>query len=166
MTMGDRIAVMRHGVLQQVGTPRDLYEHPDNLFVAGFIGSPAMNFMDVERQANGDGMDLAGAGVQIRLSEAQSAAVTASGASQLTVGVRPEHLERSPGHDGVVLDAAVEVVEFLGHEELLHLRSGERDVVAVLDAGQGGAVGDEVSLHASASLLHLFNRETEEAIRV
>jgi multiple sugar transport system ATP-binding protein len=107
MTMGDRIAVMSHGVLQQLGTPEELYEHPANTFVARFIGSPAMNMLP-------------------------SSALGVGGAGQLA-GFRPEHVQLGNGRAGAgSLNASVEVVEYLGDEQLAHLRFGEHELVVKL----------------------------------
>ena len=124
-----------------------------------------MNFIETSVSGNGTGVELKGANLTVKLSDAQGGAVKDAGAAKVTVGVRPEHLEHVAGDDGVKIDAGVDVVEYLGHEELLHLRAGEDDIVAILDSGHGANVGDTLSLHAPAKRLHLFNTETGAAIR-
>src|SRR5688572_25487419 len=93
MTMGERIAVMSEARLQQVGTPQELYDHPDNRFVAGFIGSPAMNFLEVTPQGTGDSATLVGDGVEIPLPDRYRGALAEHKGDRLIVGVRPEHLD-------------------------------------------------------------------------
>src|SRR5687767_1730059 len=120
MTMGDRIAVMNNGLLQQVGPPQELYEHPVNKFVAGFIGSPAMNFINVKAHRDAGQVTLRNENVELPLPDRLRSAVE-SGADELTAGFRPEHFEivedgRQPGA-GAVLQSTVDVVEFLGNEE-------------------------------------------------
>ena len=137
MTMGDRIAVMRSGLLQQVGTPEELYTRPANLFVAGFIGSPAMNFVD------GAALDGFGAG--------------------RVVGFRPEHV-RLGTNGGVNFSARVEVVEYLGDEQLVHLALRETPVLAKLPVDQRVASGDEVTCSVPREKLHLFDPQTEQAV--
>jgi len=140
MTMGDRIAVMRLGVLQQIGTPQELYTSPANLFVAGFIGSPAMNFVP--------GGFLDGAGGSGRI-----------------VGFRPEHVELDGRGDVVRFTARAEVVEYLGDEQLVHFTVKDRSLLAKLPVATRIRPGDELSLAIPREKLHLFDAETEEAVR-
>jgi multiple sugar transport system ATP-binding protein len=142
MTMGDRIAVMRAGVLQQVGTPEALYTRPRNVFVARFIGSPAMNIVPAEF--------VDGAGVGSRLA-----------------GFRPEHVELGNGRgDGARFDATVEVVEYLGDEQLVHLRARDEALLAKLPVEQRVRAGDDETFVVPREKLHLFDKETEEAVLV
>jgi multiple sugar transport system ATP-binding protein len=165
MTMGDRIAVMNEGVLQQVGTPKELYEQPRNRFVAGFIGSPAMNFVDLEVDGEMATQRLAGNGVDVRLSDAQAAALRGSGVKTVTIGFRPEHIALGEGSGpGLTLTARVDVVEFLGSTEMVHAMSDGSDVVAVLGADQPIAAGQTVRLTADSRRLHMFDPETGLAL--
>jgi multiple sugar transport system ATP-binding protein len=165
MTMGDRIAVMSEGLLQQIGTPKDLYESPRNLFVAGFIGSPSMNFVDLKLVEDGGTPRLAGEGMEVRLDDRRATQLRDSGLATVTVGVRPEHLSvGSPDGPGVTLAAKVDVIEFLGNEELIHAISDGRDVVAIVDAGTGLKVGSSVTLNAPPNRVHLFNPEGGDAL--
>ena len=161
MTMGDRIAVLSDGVLQQVGTPRDLYEAPANRFVAAFIGSPAMNFMTYRVEIDGGQPRLVAEGAEIRLDEAQSAALRMRGLKAVEVGVRPEHLSvaQSDGA-GLRLTADVDVIEFLGNDELIHAVSGQREVVAIVNSDVKLTVGSRVVLTAPPGKLHLFDPQT------
>jgi multiple sugar transport system ATP-binding protein len=162
MTMGDRIAVMRDGVLQQVGTPEELYRSPVNVFVAGFIGSPAMNILPAVVE---DGALRLGSH---RLAVPPAARDALSGrpaGTDLLVGFRPEHLDLgSPPNDAIRLPAEVEVVEFLGDEELLHARVGEHEVIAVVSADYRVKLGDRVEFSLAPDRLHVFDPQTEAAL--
>jgi multiple sugar transport system ATP-binding protein len=136
MTMGDRIAVLRDGVLQQVGTPSELYESPRNVFVAGFIGAPAMNFLP-----GGMVLGLGGTG-QI-------------------AGFRPEHVR--VGGEGARLPAKVDVVEYLGDEQLVHFTVGDRILVAKLPVEQRIAAEEVLELSVPLDKVVLFDEETELA---
>ena len=133
MTMGDRIAVMRDGVLQQVGTPEQLYEHPANIFVAGFIGSPAMNF--VTATAEGSALRVGDRHLALNGKAAEVVAGLDKG-TELSVGFRPEHLELGEGApaDAIRIPARAEVVEFLGDEELIHARADGGELLAVISS--------------------------------
>ena len=141
MTMGDRIAVMKLGVLQQVGSPEELYRNPRNVFVAGFIGSPAMNLVPAEI--------LDGAGADGRIA-----------------GFRPEHVDLANGHpDGVAFDARVEVVEYLGDEQLVHLTRKDTAIQAKLPVETQIGAGQDLKLTVPRDKLLLFDAQTEERVR-
>ena len=141
MTMGDRIAAMRDGVLQQVGTPEELYTKPANVFVGTFIGSPAMNVVP-------------------------GGLVDGAGRSGTFAGFRPEHVELGPGAgDGPRFDAVVEVVEYLGDEQLVHLDMRETPLLAKLSVDERLAPGEQASFHVPGDKVHLFDGETLQAIR-
>jgi multiple sugar transport system ATP-binding protein len=161
MTMANRIAVINEGVLQQAGTPKELYEQPCNRFVAGFIGSPSMNFMELKLEQDG-GSRLVGDGIQVVLDDAQRARLRNLGVEATTVGFRPEHLHLGePAGPGLRISASVDVVEFLGSDELIHAVSAGRDVVAIVEADAQLAVGDTVILSAAPRHVYLFNPQTE-----
>ncbi len=167
MTMGDRIAVMRDGVLQQVGTPKMLYEAPINRFVAGFIGSPAMNFLTGHVRVSGDTVSLALDGLEVPLSgRAAATARTRGNDSELVIGMRPEHFDATgAATDGTVsIPATVEVVEFLGNDELIHANVAGNDIVALVPAARGVAVGDKVSLVIADSVIHAFDPNSDAVI--
>jgi multiple sugar transport system ATP-binding protein len=168
MTMADRIAVLNLGVLEQVGTPRQLYEDPDNLFVAGFIGSPAMNFIEVSPAEEGDAVVLADRSGRLRmvLDEVRAAAVRKAGLASMTLGVRPEHLGIGEAMDtGLSLSATVDVVEFLGNDAHIHLSWEGSDLVAILSAREPLKVGDTLSLRADTERVYLFDPTSGAAIR-
>jgi multiple sugar transport system ATP-binding protein len=159
MTLGDRVVVMRGGLVQQVGSPTDLYEHPQNLFVAGFIGSPSMNFIEVDVVRDGGRPMLRSAdGIELPLPSRFTNTLTS--AAHLTAGIRPEHLEVGdiPG-ETAALRATIDVVEFLGNEELLHARVGDKDIVAVVDSSQRIKPGDVLDIKVPLEELHLFDEE-------
>ncbi|HEU0236129.1 MAG TPA: sn-glycerol-3-phosphate ABC transporter ATP-binding protein UgpC [Candidatus Limnocylindrales bacterium] len=160
MTMGMRIAVMNEGILQQVGTPQQLYDHPTNRFVAGFIGSPAMNFVEVSVGGSGDGATLTAEGMTIPLPSRYRESV--GSAKAVIAGFRPEHLELGNGVSGEAaqLRATADVVEYLGNEELLHVSSGGRDIVAIVGSEHRVKPGDVLDLRVPLPKLHLFNAET------
>jgi multiple sugar transport system ATP-binding protein len=164
MTMGDRIAVMRDGILNQTGTPQELYDNPRNVFVAGFIGSPAMNFATTTLQ---DGtLQLGNTRVQLVGQPAQIASQRPAGSS-LLVGFRPEHLDiaAAVGTEGQIrFPAQVDVVEYLGNEELLHAQVEGIEVVAVVPSERQVKAGDKVELTVPAEKLHLFDPETETCL--
>ncbi len=159
MTMGDRIAVMSNGLLQQVGSPQDLYRTPVNRFVAGFIGSPAMNMVDVEAVKEDGHVVLRGGSIELPL-PAQYVPAIDKAQGQLTFGIRPEHLEIGdvPG-DWAPLRANIDVVEFLGNEELLHARIGEHDFVAIVDASHRVKPGDVLDVKVPLNEVHVFDGE-------
>jgi multiple sugar transport system ATP-binding protein len=161
MTMADRIAVMSEGVLQQAGTPKELYEAPRNRFVAGFIGSPSMNFVDLTLRRDG-ALKLEGEAASVTLDDTQAARLRDLGRDTITVGVRPEHLRvGEPEGPGLRISATIDVVEFLGNDELIHAASDGRDVVAIVEAGTRLAVGDSVVLSATPRHVYLFDPQTE-----
>jgi multiple sugar transport system ATP-binding protein len=138
MTMGDRIAVMRAGVLQQVGTPEELYENPRNLFVAGFIGSPSMNLVP--------------------------APVVHGGGDGRIVGFRPEHLRPGQRGEGLTFDARVEVVEYLGDERLVHLLRNDTPLLAKLPVEERVEMGSTSTFTVPRERLYMFDAETEERV--
>ena len=166
MTMGDRIAVMNFGVLQQVGPPQELYQNPVNKFVAGFIGSPAMNFLSVAPKSDGGTLKLVGDGVELPVPDSLRD-VASGGAIEMTAGIRPEHFQimngAAPGA-GAHVRATCDVVEFLGNEELLHVRVGGHDLVAVVDAEHRVRPGDVVELFVPIDKIKLFDTTEGKAL--
>jgi multiple sugar transport system ATP-binding protein len=160
MTMGDRIAVMRDGVLQQVGPPPELYMHPVNKFVAAFIGSPAMNFAMV----HADQGKLKMGSQLLHLTGRRAKIAQERHGRQLEIGFRPEDLEIANGSgDGAVrFPAKVDVVEYLGNQELLHADAEGNDIVALVSSDEKVQIGDNVEFTIPTEKLHLFDPETEE----
>ncbi len=162
MTMGDRIAVMNAGVLQQAGTPRELYDHPNNVFVAGFIGSPAMNFLT--GQTDGSGLRVGDVTIPLGGQPGRIAMDRPAG-STFVIGFRPEHLDIVDGEaDVVTIPVQVDVVEYLGNEELIHAQSANNEIVAIVPSARQVKAGDRVNLGVALDKLHLFDAESEEAL--
>ena len=162
MTMGSRIAVMNDGVMHQVGAPQVLYDTPINRFVAGFIGSPAMNFTEVHMDGSGDSARLVGpADWWIPLPSRYRAAAAPRAGRTLIAGFRPEHLDIGEGGAGVgSFRARADVVEYLGSQELLHVSAAGQDVVAIVDSEHRVRPGDVVNLVLPLDKLHLFDGES------
>jgi multiple sugar transport system ATP-binding protein len=161
MTMGSRIAVMSEGLLMQVGTPQQLYDHPANRFVAGFIGSPAMNFVAVELE----GGRLRGPGDWSVPLPPRARDSIASGTRKVVAGFRPEHLEiGEPGPEHGSFRARADVVEYLGNEELLHVNAADQDIVAIVNSSHRVRPGDIVDLIIPLDKVHLFDGETGETL--
>jgi multiple sugar transport system ATP-binding protein len=166
MTLGDRVVVMKDGWIQQVGEPMELYGRPANKFVAGFIGSPAMNFVDVAIN-EADGAVVAEAqGLRLAVSAAKGAALRAYKGQQVALGVRPEDLHMASGADAAhhIFDATVEVVEPLGSEILLDVRVGRSTIVARVEPTVRVKVHETVRLGVNADRLHFFDAKTEQAV--
>jgi multiple sugar transport system ATP-binding protein len=161
MTMGTRIAVMNEGILQQVGTPQTLYDTPINRFVAGFIGSPSMNFVEVTHE----GDRLVGPGDWAIPVPSRARSIAGDGGRKLVAGFRPEHLEVGDlGGESATFQARADVVEYLGHEELLHVSAADQDVVAIVDSEHRIRPGDVIKLALPLDKLHLFDVESGEAL--
>jgi multiple sugar transport system ATP-binding protein len=162
MTLGDRVVIMRDGYVQQVGTPLTVYEKPANKFVAGFIGAPAMNFVDVTVR----GAAVETAGLKISVNPADAKALQSHDGKQVVMGMRPEHLTLGDGAPGSSFDARVEVVEQLGSEILLETRVGTDSItVARVPAETKVAPGDQVHISAQLGRLHFFDPQTELPIK-
>jgi multiple sugar transport system ATP-binding protein len=162
MTMGSRIAVMNEGLLQQVGAPQVLYDTPINRFVAGFIGSPSMNFVEVHMDGSGESARLVGASDwSIPLPNRYRDAATPRAGKTLVAGFRPEHLDIGEASQGEgAFRARADVVEYLGNEELLHVNAADQDIVAIVDSSHRVRPGDIVNLVLPLDKLHLFDGES------
>ena len=166
MTLGDRVVVMKDGVVQQVGEPLELYNQPANRFVAGFIGSPAMNFAAVTvTEANGS-LIAENSGLRIKLPDETAQRLRSHIGHQVTLGVRPEDLTvgGAADPDNPCFDAVIEVVEQLGSEILLDMKVGESVMVACVDPTVRVRVRDKLRVAMRPSRLHVFDAKTEAAI--
>jgi multiple sugar transport system ATP-binding protein len=159
MTMGTRIAVMNVGELQQVGPPQELYDHPRNVFVGAFIGSPSMNMVDVAA----DGSTVSGSGVSFPIPSRYG---KVDGGRPLVAGFRPEHLELGDLSDAAGIRAKADVVEYLGDNELLHVTVDGHagDVVAIVSSEHRVKPGDVLELKLPLEKLHLFDKATGESL--
>ena len=155
-TNTDRIVAMNGGVVQQVGSPLDLYDRPANLFVAGFIGSPAMNMFDGAYRATGPAIEVEG-GHRIPLPRSLQVA----DGTRLTVGIRPEHIPVG-GAGGI--PAKVELVEPTGLGTILHVRPFGATLKAFTLSRDAIAVGDTVAIRLPAEWLHLFDAQTGQRV--
>jgi multiple sugar transport system ATP-binding protein len=153
MTMGDRIAVMRDGVLQQLAPPKELYDNPANMYVAGFIGSVKMNFLPVAL----DGELARASGFQLRLARSVPA-------REAVLGIRPEHFDERPLNGGTSVRLAVDIVEVLGSDQLLYGTCGDDRLVARVSSQLPVRAGDTVDLGLQQHSLHIFDRKTEVAL--
>jgi len=168
MTMADRIAVINMGKIEQVGSPRELYNTPANQFVAGFIGSPSMNFVPMHVETTDGGVSIVSAQghMDVILDDAESATIRRTGVTDVVLGVRPEHIDHRPRNGlGLQLRASVDVIEFLGNDEHVHLTSGDHELVAIVDARTPLTIGDTLTLSASSEAIHLFHPETGETLK-
>ncbi|HEY1269483.1 MAG TPA: sn-glycerol-3-phosphate ABC transporter ATP-binding protein UgpC [Candidatus Binatia bacterium] len=163
MTLGDRIVVMNQGSIQQIGPPLEVYSHPQNKFVAGFLGSPAMNFMDVSIAERGGEMYAESPGVSIKLAGEKARRLGAYNGAPLTLGIRPEDLH--PGSEApCAIDAVVEVVEPLGSEILLDALVGGRQLVARVPSSFPVNCHDKIRLGFLPEQTHFFDPSTEQTV--
>jgi multiple sugar transport system ATP-binding protein len=166
MTLGDRVVVMRGGIVQQVGEPLELYNTPVNRFVAGFIGSPAMNFASVHVTNGSGGLRAGNTGLAIDVPAEVGARLAPYADRDVILGVRPEDLELANGSDppGLCFEAIVEVVERLGAESLLDLQVGGQTMVASVEPNVRAKRGDKLRFALRPDRLHFFDTNSEAAI--
>ena len=169
MTLGTRIVVMKDGVIQQVDTPQNLYEKPQNLFVAGFMGSPQMNFLDAVVRINGTAVTLEVAGQSIPLPPAKAKKLIDGGYNGKTVvmGIRPEDVYDSEMFIETakcVFSSTIKVYELLGAEVFLYFDLGEFPMTARVDPRSNARPGDTVRFAFDVEKIHVFDKETEQVI--
>jgi multiple sugar transport system ATP-binding protein len=170
MTLGDRIVIMRDGWIMQIGTPQDVFDHPANVFVAGFIGMPQMNFFNAELVKTGDGYQVVCNGATVALSQEIQDGLKAKGydSKKIILGCRPEHMVvKAAGAD--TMEATVDVSEMMGSEIHLHVTCGGVDTVIRVPSTElskeqrgGLPIGAKINLALPDNLVHLFDPETEE----
>ena len=170
MTLGDRIVVMKDGVIQQIDVPLELYQRPASLFVAGFNGNPAMNFVSGRIQAAGEGMEFLSASGKIRVPLSGSVNLRECLGRRVVAGIRPEdaHLANGASESGcnVIVEAEQLSQEHLGPETLLYLRIGPDTFMIRVKADDAVKVQTPVRLVISHTRLHLFDARTELALRI
>ena len=170
MTMATRIAVMSDGILQQIDSPQVLYDNPANIFVAGFIGSPAMNFSSAKiAKMNGDIIVDTG-DVAVTLPANKKDVYAEHIGKEVVLGIRPEDLHDPnfipPGVDQQsLIEAKVDVMEMMGNEVFVYLKVGDRSMIARVDPRTDYKVGDTIQISGNTDNLHLFDKDTEIAIR-
>ena len=163
MTLGDRIVIMKDGYIQQIGTPQDVFNHPANLFVAGFIGMPVMNFFDAQLTREGDKYFVEIGGLKVRLSEDKEERLLKNDVQSqaITLGVRPEHTDVSD--KGIA--ARVDVSEMMGSSVHLHVNADGRDVIIIvptIDMKGNYNIGDTVHFTFDGKVAHVFSKETDK----
>ncbi len=171
MTMASRIVIMRDGVIQQVGSPKDVYELPTNKFVGGFIGSPAMNFIDGKIASESDKLLFVGDGIKVEIPEgkAKSLRELKYENKEIILGVRPEDIHDEPVFLDFVtskIKAKIDVSELTGSEKYLHLSIGENQLVARVDARSQAKMGDTIDIAFDPNRIHFFDTKTEERIEL
>lgn len=173
MTMGDRIVVMKDGVIQQVDTPLNLYNHPVNMFVAGFIGSPAMNFVDATLEDGGQNYWVNAGSFRVKVSREKTEILSSYVGKKVVFGVRPEDIfdkNLSPvvkPTDENTIKATVDVIEPMGSTVTMYLAVGSHNLTATIDSEAPIAAskpGEEVSVVFDMDRTHLFSKETEEVL--
>ncbi|MBD3291727.1 MAG: TOBE domain-containing protein, partial [Armatimonadia bacterium] len=172
MTMGDRIAVMRNGEVQQCASPQEIFDRPANRFVAGFIGSPPMNFIDALLVDDDEELSVESEGLAVvlpeRFREIKDVRERANG--PIVFGIRPTDIHDSslPGpvtpQTGNLVRTQVEVVEPMGAESMVYLRAGEHDLVASLDSATCAEEGAELEVALNLDRAHLFDAETGDTL--
>lgn len=168
MTLGDRIVIMKDGIVQQVGTPQEVFDHPANLFVAGFIGMPQMNMFDAKLVEQSGKYSVELDGVSIALSEEKQEALAKNNvkSQEITLGIRPEHIALAQaGKDAIT--GKVDVSEMMGSAIHLHVNACGRDTIIIvqtmdLKGGEDLSIGSEISFTFSGNAVHVFNKETGE----
>ena len=163
MTLGDRIVIMRDGFIQQIGTPQEVFDHPANLFVAGFIGTPQMNLFDARLTKNGDKYAVEVGGISVELSEDKQTRLNAKNVApqEVTLGVRPDHMMLCESG----IKGTVDVSELMGPSIHLHVTAEGKDVILIVPANGDTArfpMGSGVNLTFGGNVAHVFSRETEK----
>ena len=168
MTLGTRIVVLKDGVIMQVDSPQKLYNEPNNLFVAGFIGSPQMNFVDAVVKADGDKVTLNFANTSVVLPADKAAKVKAYNGKTVVMGIRPEDVDDSAAmlaaHGDATFEADVTGYELLGSEVLLYYKVGDTSMTAKVSSDTKARLGDHIKLALEPAKIHVFDKETELTI--
>jgi multiple sugar transport system ATP-binding protein len=169
MTMGTRIAVLNAGILQQIDTPQNLYDYPSNIFVAGFIGSPAMNFFDAELKKRDGDVVVDTGDFQVTVPQEQADVYQPHLGERVTFGIRPEDIHdpnySPPGIKEATLEANVTVTELMGNEVVVYLETDQNEFLGRFDPRTDASVGQKIQIALNMGNMHIFDRETEEAIR-
>ena len=170
MTLGTRIVIMKDGIVQQVDTPRNLYDNPCNLFVAGFIGSPQMNFIDVQCTQSGDDVLLVFGSNSIKVPEAKAALLIEGGyiGRTIVMGIRPEDFHDEEvfinANKDCVFEATIRIYEMLGAEVFLYFDIEQFNCTARVNPRTTARPGDTISMAIDTSKLHLFDKDTQQVI--
>ncbi len=168
MTMGDRIVVMKDGIVQQIDSPLNLYNLPVNRFVAGFIGSPSMNFIEGKiKNSNGLMFTTKNENLGINLNGRNSELLSQFADKEIILGIRPEDIlsEKNGSKDLHPIEVKLEIVEPMGNEIFLYFQLEESQIISRIPAMEKPSVGQNVKLYLDKSKLHFFEKESEKAIR-
>ncbi len=170
MTMGERIAVLNAGRLMQIDSPTALYDHPDNVFVAGFIGSPSMNFFDNSKLTEQDGKMMVDTGFfQVEVPKDRYERYRSHLGKRVVFGIRPENVAHPdfapPGIIPSLIEANVDVVEEMGHEKIVYLEEGGKSFLARMDPRADVHVGKRTGVVLNMAVMHLFDADTEQALQ-
>ncbi len=169
MTMGTRIAVLKDGILQQLDTPQNLYDKPDNVFVAGFIGSPAMNFFDATLVGTKEDMYIDTGSFRVRVPQDRLPVLAPHLGKEVIFGIRPDNVHdpefAPPGINPARVPAKVDVTELMGNEVFVYLVTGKHSYVARVDPRTHMRVGQDVEVAFDMDHIHIFDKATEQAIR-
>jgi multiple sugar transport system ATP-binding protein len=169
MTMGSRICVLKDGLMMQIDTPQNLYDSPDNIFVAGFIGSPAMNFFDVTLEQQDGDLYVDGGTFRLKLPPEKAQAARDHAGQQVIFGTRPEDIHDRefipPGIRAEPMTAKVDVTELMGNEIFVYLLTGQKQFIGRMDPRTSARVGQEMDVVVNMDNIHLFDRDSEQAIR-
>jgi len=167
MTMGDRIVIMKDGIIQQVGTPRDVFNRPQNIFVAGFIGSPTMNFLECELSEENSSFYLRAPGIKLKVTREKVKTCAKSVGRKLILGIRPEYLYGMRLFPGIVEEntfkTVAEVIEPLGSEIMVYLKVEEQSIVAKMNADTEVQTGQPLAVAFDMNKMHLFDPVSGEA---
>ena len=173
MTLGDRIVIMKNGFIQQIGTPEEVFDHPANLFVAGFIGTPQMNFFEASLEKSGGKYHVVLEGMRIDLPEGKQSKLAANGveAQAVTLGVRPEHIIITEKAEDAHVSATIDVSEMMGSSINLHVKVNEQDVVVIVPTmkvkghhSDSFAYGTDINISFDGEMVHLFDSEKGESL--
>ena len=171
MTMGSRISVLRSGILQQIDTPQSLYDAPANVFVAGFIGSPSMNFFDATLVGDADEMYVQSDTLKLRMPEHKAKVYAEKGyaGKEIIFGIRPSDIHdpeyQAPDIIAQEVECRVDVTELMGNEIFLYLLTGKKEFIARVDPRSKAQIGHDLKLMFDMERMQIFDRDTEIAVR-
>ena len=162
MTLADRIVLLKDGVIEQVGSPAEIYRRPGNQFVAGFIGTPNMNFIEAMVGRNGNGWTLTGAGTVLSL---EGGGFHLQHGDRVVLGIRPPDLKTANGGAGNILQGTADLIEFHGNDALVTFGSGGKEISALVPARECPELRAPVRYSFDEESIHLFDAETGKSLR-
>ncbi|AWZ48937.1 sugar ABC transporter ATP-binding protein [Clostridiaceae bacterium 14S0207] len=162
MTMGTRIVVMNNGVIKQIDTPQNIYENPQNMFVAGFIGSPQMNFIHCNLKNEQDSIIIENKELNIKLSKKEDKQL--QDFREFILGIRPENVTLEEQENCTGIKGKIEVIEYLGAEAIIYLSTSQGEIVLKINDINSLKIGDELKVYFKPNKVYIFNKETEDRI--